>query len=130
MKYQAKISQSQIFKAKPVTEKEIAAIKIDVVNKTVKSLVISNSLTSIKRALGFYQVIFVRFEEAAMDHMIVSADEDDDTLKRPSFTIKGNESQTYFGHALVVQLPKSGDSEKLQSAKLTVQEVQDMVVFT
>lgn len=129
MKYDIKPNQSTIFNAPPVTKKEIKAIKIDVFNKTVKTITVNNSLNYIKKYLDLYKCKILPLEKDTMDCFIVSVDEDEDTKKKPSFRFKGNNPTKHYGNAILVKIPKSHDYEKLQNTKVTVQSVLERIEF-
>lgn len=126
MKYDIKPNQSQIFKVPLVKIKEITVIEIDPEAKTVKQMKLPNSLSFFQKYCDFYQSLLIPLEEKEFNYFVVNNDED--SKIRKSFRIKGI-SKICYGKAVVVKIPKNKDYEKLQSIKVSLETVQDRIVF-
>lgn len=127
MKYGIKPNQSIILNGPKVTNKNIRAIIIDNNEKKIYEFSIENSLTKIKKLLNFYSFKEIQFKKDELDVLFLGVDED---LKKNKnfFKIKSIDD-CFFGNGILVKLPANGDYEKLQSTKITVEDLEKVVEF-
>ncbi|TYB70787.1 MULTISPECIES: hypothetical protein [Bizionia] len=127
MKWDIKPNQSSIFYEDTSKSRSIKAIVIDVDNQTVKEIDIKNYIDYLQRLMKFYN-----YEEHQLtndrDFIFINNDSDRNTNLMKAFFWTSNKN-AIFGNAIIVKIPKSGDYNKLQSTKLSLEEVKGAVTF-
>ncbi|WP_417238665.1 hypothetical protein [Bizionia sp.] len=127
MKWDIKPNQSSIFYEDTSKSRNVKAILIDVENQTVKEIDIKNYIDYLQRLMKFYN-----YEEHQLtgdgDFIFINNDSDRNTNLMKAFFWTSNKNPI-FGNAIIVKIPKSGDYNKLQSTKLSLEKVKSAVHF-
>lgn len=125
MNWQTKPNQFSIVHCELHKVKIINAIKVDVRKKTIELIPIENCIEYIQKNHDFFNYKEIKISED-MDYFFVGIDED---LKGGnSYRIMGY-SEIFYGNAILVKIPKSGNFHKLQNTKLSVEDVKKLIEF-
>ncbi|MGB5988955.1 MAG: hypothetical protein WBG43_04385 [Marinifilaceae bacterium] len=137
MAWDIKPNQYTIFKIKEVRTKDIKAIKavkIDVREKTITDVTIKNNIEYIQKKCNFYSYEEIKLNEES-DYFIIGNDED--SKGDCCFSINGitkvvcgkTISKIFYGNAILIKMPKSGDLGKLKDTKSTSEDIEQLITF-
>ncbi len=125
MKWQTKSNQFSITRSEFHRVKVVDAIKIDSEKKAITYLKIENCIEYIQKSLDFFDYREILFSEE-LDILVVG--NDNDLKSRNSFLCK-KDNRRYYGNAMVIKVPKSGNLQKLKNTKLDLDIVKSNIVF-
>ena len=114
------------FRAEFHKTKIIEAIFIDVNNKSISKIKVQNNENYIQKLLDFYKYVVLDVPESD-DCLFVSGDYD--SRNKKAFKIKGMPTYRFRGNALILKIPMSNNYQKLMKTTMSVEAVQEIVIF-
>ncbi len=125
MKWQTKPNQFSIHRTEFHKVKIVDAIKIDSKSKSIFYIKIENDIDYIRKNLGFFDYKDILLSDE-LDILIIGIDED--LKNKNSFLLTKNNTK-YYGDAIVVRVPESGNLYKLKSTKYPLKEISSIIKF-
>ena len=125
MKWQTKSNQFSYSYSEFYKVKIVDAIKIDSKSKSIFYIKIENCIEYILKNLYFFDYKEILLSDE-LDILIIGIDED--LKKKNSFLLTKNNTK-YYGDAIVIRAPKSGNLQKLKSTKYPLEKITSIIEF-